>query len=41
MVGSVGGLGGKKRLERFSPFNHSSKSALNPYRNIVKISNKP
>jgi hypothetical protein len=40
MVGGVGGLGGKERLKRFSPFNHSSKSALNPYRNIVKISNK-
>jgi hypothetical protein len=41
MVGDVGGLEGKERLERSSPFNHSSKSALNPYKNIVKISNKP
>jgi hypothetical protein len=40
MVGGVGGLGGKERLERSSPFNYSSKSVLNPYRNIVKISNK-
>jgi hypothetical protein len=41
MVGGVGGLENKERLERFSPFNYSLKSALNLYRNIVKISNKP
>jgi hypothetical protein len=27
--GGVGGLGGKERLDRSSPFNHSSKSSLN------------
>jgi hypothetical protein len=38
--GGIGGLGDKERLERSSPFNHSSKSSLNSCWNIVRISNK-